>query len=607
VIAAVLAAWMFVRPSSTAAPVARFQVAFEGPVSTLGMFFGVSPDGKTIAYSTDRIWLRSLSQEAAQTVPGTEKLGAGFISHVVFSPDGQSIAFWYGADASKGELRKVAVSGGAVTTIASASYPFGMTWGADGIVYGQLISNSGIYRVSAEGGAPELLVKAADGEATIEPQLLPDGDSLLFTAATGFDPNTAPMAYWDKAQIVVQSLRTGERRVLIKGGSAARYASPGVLFYAVANTVMAVPLDARRRAITGQPRVLLDYVARPIVGGLALGSALFSVSDAGSLLYVSQPPSMAASVRLAIASIGAKALEPLPLAPAPYVSVRVSPEGKRIVYATGVADGSLWTYDLSAGTSPLRIAFGGYAGYPIWTPDGRRLTYASSRDGKLGIWWQAADGSGTPERLTPRADGSDLTALQMPNSWSPDGTTLLFTTMGTRGAALQMLSVPDKRISVFGEVVSSASFQPQAVFSPDGHWVAYAYVSESAGIPQVFVEPFPPTGAKFQVSEPSTPAVVPRWARDGKSLYYVTAGEKGPVFNRVAISTRPTFTLASHQTSPMPFAAFNGVDYDVMPDGRLLTLANDSTVAGDVRPNPPIHVLLNWPEELRARSLAALH
>src|SRR5262249_30750383 len=157
-------------------------------------------------------------------------------------------------------------------------------------------------------------------------------------------------------------------------------------------TLRAVPFDAKAKRPTGPPVPVLERVVRPVVGTFALGNALFSVSDTGSLIYVAGDTSVAQSVvpRTILALTNRSGnLEPLNLPPAPYDSPRVSPDGKRIAYSTDDgADAIVWTYELSGATSPLRITFAGRNHYPIWTPDGQRIAFESTREGDRGIFWQ---------------------------------------------------------------------------------------------------------------------------------------------------------------------------------------------------------------------------
>lgn len=148
-------------------------------------------------------------------------------------------------------------------TLCEARNPFGASWGADDtIVFGQ--GREGILRVSSAGGTPEGLVAMSAEESYAHgPQVLPDGKSLLFTLGDGTN--------WDDAQIVVQSLTTGERRVLIEGGTDTRYVSTGHLVYALRGTLMALPFDAARLEVTGGPVSLVEGIAT------AAGAASFSI------------------------------------------------------------------------------------------------------------------------------------------------------------------------------------------------------------------------------------------------------------------------------------------------------------------------------------------
>jgi eukaryotic-like serine/threonine-protein kinase len=164
---AVAATRMLRRDAQSPIPVMRFSIAADGRIGTPVRFASISHDGTKILYVTDRLFVRSLSEASARPLAVTDAPSNGFIAYPIFSPDGESIVFWYG-DLTKGELKKVAVNGGPVQPIASASLPFGISWDADGIVYSQFIPGSptGILRVSANGGKPEQLVALKPGEVT---------------------------------------------------------------------------------------------------------------------------------------------------------------------------------------------------------------------------------------------------------------------------------------------------------------------------------------------------------------------------------------------------------------------------------------------------------
>ena len=266
-----------------------------------------------------------------------------------------------------------------------------MSWTGDDILWGQ--PNTGIMRVSASGGKPEVVATVKTDEQAHGPQLLPDGQTVLFTLATG-----AGAERWDKANIVVQSLKSGERKTVIEGGSDARYVQTGHLVYALGGALFAIPFDPRRLQISGTPVPVVEGVRRAIA---TTGTAQFSVAANGSLIYVPGPISTTSGL-LELAVVDRKGMvDVLKLPPGTYDHPRASPDGKRIAFATDDGkDAAIWTYDLSGATSMRRLRFGGRNRFPIWSADGAQIAFQSDRDGDLGIFWQPADGAGTAERLT---------------------------------------------------------------------------------------------------------------------------------------------------------------------------------------------------------------
>ena len=245
----------------------------------------VAPDGRRFVYSSSGgFYVRSMGELNARVISGT---GASNLNPLnpVFSPDGQSIAYFV-----TGEVRRIATSGGAPVVIAKVQEGAqtggisGASWGADNTILYSM--SSGIWRVSADGGTPEVVIAAQKGGSMGSPSLLPDGESVLFsfTTATG-------ATRWDQAQIVVQSLRTGTRKMVLQGGSAPRYVPTGHLVYAVGNDLFAVPFDAKR-LIAGGPAVpVVQGVQRSAVAASYGDTANYGVSDTGTLVYLQRAPS----------------------------------------------------------------------------------------------------------------------------------------------------------------------------------------------------------------------------------------------------------------------------------------------------------------------------
>ena len=203
-----------------------------------------------------------------------------------------------------------------------------------------------------------------------------------------------------------------------------------------------------------------------------------------------------------------------------YAHPRVSPDGRLLAVSRSDAGSpDIWTYELSGGAEMQRLTFGGRSRFPIWSADSRRVTYQSIQD--RGIWWEAVDG-GTPERLTTPLENEE----HAPESWSPDGSRLLFAVRKGSVNSLWVLTMPDRKTMPVGQIQSAESLS--ATFSPDGRWIAYASSERSGGVLSpnrgVFVEPFPPTGAKRQAPKRLLD-YHPRWAPDGKR--YLVRSRRG--------------------------------------------------------------------------------
>ena len=605
------AAWMLRSPSPSS-PVTRFALALgEGQqfqaISTQNL--AVSPDGTQLVYvaSTQlgggRLYLRSMSDLEARPIPGTQQIQNPLFP--VFSPDSRFIAFLSARDRA---IQKIAVNGGAAVTICPAEQPFlGMTWDSAGIVFGQA---TGIMRVSPDGGQPEVLVSAKDGELVYGPQVLPGGEWVLFTVAT-----VATTEAWDKAQIVVQSLKSSERKTLISGGSDARYLPTGLgspkraeregghLVYALGGVLFAVPFDLRRLAVTGGPVPIVEGIKR---SAGASGIAHFSSSRTGSLVFLPGPVSTSSALSdLALIDRNG-AVQSLKLPPGPYEYPRLSPDGKRIAVSSDDGkDAIVWIYDMTVTSSARRLTLGGRNRVPVWSPNGERVAFQSDRDGDLGLFWQRADGTTAAERLTR----PDKDTAHVPESWSPDGKTLLLSVAKGSSYGLAALSLTDKMVTLVGGIQSP--FPPSATFSPDGRWVAYSTTApgdqrlvlgrEPAG--SLFVQPFPTTGATYQISKSSSLGFHPTWSIDGELFYFASVGSAN--FVAVSVATRPTFTFGATVPVPRPFAAGRPAlerNYDITRDGqRFLGVVAAGQTASGAPAAPQIQVVLNWFEELKAR------
>jgi serine/threonine-protein kinase len=567
------------RPAATPGAVTRFSVTLpQGQsFSSVGRHFvAVSPDGSAMVYNANqRLYYRKMAELEARPVPGTEAFQA--VVNPAFSPDGRSLAFWAPSDRT---LKRIAVSGGAAVTLGPAENGvWGISWGEGGIVFGQ--GAQGIFRVSENGGKPELLVSVKD-EIAHGPQILPGGKAILYTLRAAGESD------WDKAKIVVQSLEQpgSARQLLFQGGRDARFVSTGHILYAYQGTVFAISFDVNQLRLTGGPTPVVEGVRN---SGATTGASQFSVADNGTLIFVPGPLSGGSSGALrtlAFRDRSGNELERLKVPPRAYLFPRVSPDGTRVAVSTEDDKPDVWIIDLAGSSAPRQLTLGGNSRIPVWSaPDGQRVAFRSNREGDDAIWWQNANGTGTAERLTKAETGSS----HVPSSWSSDGKYLAYSVVGT-GPAVWILSLADKKAALFSDNASNPAF------SPDGRWLAYQ--SQETGQLQIFVQPFPATGAKYPVG----PGGHPFWSHDGRELFYNPAPQQIGV---IGITTRPTFLFGE----PFIFATAGLQSrapqnsprvWDIAPDRKRLIGVTDMESPAEAA-TQQIEVVLNWFTDLRAR------
>jgi Tol biopolymer transport system component len=577
------AVWQF-KPAP-ARPVTRFAHTLPEPqrfTTTNRQFITVSPDGSQLVYiANGLLYVKSMSDVEARPVRGVESLPG--LANPVFSPDGKWIAYWTLSDLT---VRRIPVVGGAPVTVCRVStFLFeGMSWDESGIVFGQ---SGGVMRVSPNGGTPEVIVPTKEGELPYGPQILPDKETVLFTLAHGTTSDR-----WEKAQIVVQSLKSGARKILVEGGSDARYLPTGHLVYALGGTLLAVPFNLKRLEVSGGATLVLEGVRRGL--GNVTAATQFATSANGSIVYVAGPASTSSSQDLALID---RTGTPHPLnlpSDRPYGHPRTSPDGKRVAFA--VDDGreaAVWVYDL-AGTSAIRrLTFGGNNRFPVWTADGQRVAFQSDREGDAAVFWQRADGAGMAERLTR----PDAGASHAPESWSRDDVLSVVVSQRPSELSLSTFSLRDRKLTTLDGLRSTAVFN--SAFSPDGRWLAYVITGVVDARGGVFVQPFPATGARYQVDDEGR-GIYPVWSRDGRELFFTPPGR----LIAVPVKTEKAFEPGKPVSLPRGFLV-NGTgtatNYDVTPDGRFLGVI-DATLPQLGNPTAPqIQVVLNWFEELKQR------
>jgi Tol biopolymer transport system component len=267
---------------------------------------------------------------------------------------------------------------------------------------------------------------------------------------------------------------------------------------------------------------------------------------------------------------------------------RISPDDQRIVFANGSAGRvDLWLHQIARDT-PTRLTFDRTNIRPIWFPDGKEITFTSSKEGALNLYSVPADGSAPPQRLLQSA------YPQFANSWSPDGRHLGFTEIHPEtNWDLWVLPRGERTPQPFLRTPFSEGWME---FSPNGRWVAYT--SNESGRWEVYVRPFPGPGGKVQISsEGGTEAL---WSRNGRELFYRNRAR----MMAVDVTLDPTFSAAKPRLlfeARYEMGTVEGMtNYDVSRDGeRFLMLKNAQGAAG-----PPLDVVLNWFSELSRRAPA---
>ena len=534
----------------------------------VGSSLALSPDATRLAYvdgstQNQQLFVRPFNQlEGFKLSEGSTDVTSPY--QPFFSPDGQWVGY-----VTASEMRKVPVGGGTPLTLCRVARSRGATWLPDGTIVFAPNPAGGLSRVSAAGGEPQAVTTLDKDKKEVThrwPQALPGGKAVLFTS------HIQASSDFDNATIEVLDLASGQRKVLLRGGSGARYLPSGHLVYASKAAIFAVPFDLGSLTVTGSPAPVVQNV----YWNPTEGAAQFSVSEAGVLTYLRGGPEVA---KYGVVSVDRKGgTTKLIDQPGAYANPRLSPDGRRLAL-TELRDGNfdIWTYDLDRGV-PTRLTFHeGPESEQIWSPDGRFLIFSSGRTGPDNLYRKRADGSGEEEHLVQ--SDNPMWAV----SWARDGASLGLVTMGANGNFdVASLTLADKKIH---PLVTTNFREADPDISPDGRWIAYTS-NESARV-EVYVRPYPTGAGRWQVSDSG--GAYPRWASNGREIVYrvddgIMVASIEPAGDGIRTGKPHKLFTGSFRGGSTGISIGGNTlsDYDVSADGQRFIMfpSSDSTAGG---------------------------
>ena len=540
----------------------------------------MSPDGLSLAFAAvdsagkTLLWVRPLDSASARPLSGTDGVQNPF-----WSPDGRFLAFY-----AQGKLKRVNISDGSLQDICDVpnvgtEANRGGAWNRNGVIVFQMSSDTGpLYRVSASGGTPTpatTLDQSRAEELHLLPSFLPDSTHFLYVAY--------PRA--EGEGVFLAALDSREVRPLLNAQSNTLYTS-GYLLFGVNGALMAQPFDARKLRLAGAP----SRIAEQVLFNPNTWRTAFSASETGILAYRGGAASTISQLTWfdrtgkPLATIGERG---------EYDGVNLSPGGTTIAVDRRnpqTNDWDIWLIDASRGTNSRLTTHSSPDGYPVWSPDGDRIVFASTRDDPRmtydNLFVKMSDSSSDEQRIL-KMDRPPI--HQHPHDWSVDGQYVLFERFDLK-TRWDLWIFP-----VFGNRTPFPFLQTEfdelaGHFSPDGRFVTYA--SNETGRFEVYVRSFSGSAGKWQISVSG--GAHPRWRRNGEEIFYISPGG---ALMAVTVKTKGRFEAGSPSKLfdvPVRLRLPEQADpYAVAPDGqRFLVLSPDEALS------TPITVTINWPSAL---------
>jgi eukaryotic-like serine/threonine-protein kinase len=532
----------------------------------------ITPDGQYIVYATgegvnDRqLHVRAVDQLDAVTLGGVIASGGPFTS-----PDSKWIGFMESAG-STALLKTISISGGPAVKVATVPAGPGGSWGGDSSI---ILAAQGLFRLNTKSGSSEQLTKIDPEKGEFRhnlPSILPDGRGVLFTIVMNGESA-------DNAAIAVADLKTGARKTLLAGGSNPVYVSSGHIVYGVPGGLRAVPFDLNRLEIRGAPTPVVDHVFTK-----QSGAASFAVASNGTLVYISGEAST--NVLRTLVWVDRQGHEePVGVPDRAYAYARISPDGTRLALDIRDQENDTWIWDLAHPRLQRLTTDKGLNRGVAWSSDGLRVAFSVSKEGAENVYWQRADGTGTPDELTT---GSGQHAV---GSFTPDGKFFLFLDTTNPPTDVSVVSLDGSRRSQ--RILHEPFNESNPEISPDGKWLAYE--STESGSAEIYVRPWPNVDAGHWLVSTGG-GTRPTWSRDGRELFYYLA--PGKIFTvPIQSSLRFTAGTPSLVVDGQYLSPYLARQYDVSPDGKRFLLIKDASPS-ETTPHQLV-VVLNWLDELK--------
>ena len=570
--AALISTMLFLRKPPQESRVTRLSIPLPkdtGTLSSQAPDLALSPDGGRLVFSastgkTRQLWLRELDSFTTQPLAGTDGADSPF-----WSPDGNYIAFF-----ADNKLKKIDTRSSVIEIICPAGAGRGGDWSRNGVILFCAGDGAALSRVKAEGGKPEVVTElnAALGETNHDyPSFLPDGEHYLFH-----------LFGKDNHGIYVGSLSSKDHKMLIPlspdaaNATRAVWSASGFIVYALnRNTLLARAFDPDRLELTGEPFRIAENVIVSLTGNARFTTA---VNGTSSILAYLQNKEMDVAQLTWIDRSGKRLGEAGTAEP--WTSFALSPDDRSVALIRNEPNrlNSLWQLNLAQGTTTRFVTDTDSANFfPVWSPDGEQLAFASARNSALNLYLKRTTGTSPEERLL------ETRFQTYPLSWSPDGKFLIYA-MGDPQTRTDIWSLPLAGERKPQPLLQTKSDERGAKVSPDGNWLVY--VSDETGVAEVYVTTFPQPGRSWRISKSG--GNNPCWRADGKELFFLS----GKQLMAASVNNGGTEFQAG---APHPLFEIEGINYSPSKDGqRFLT-----SVVTERAPTPPINVALNWTAEVK--------